>query len=71
MPVRTDMHALIAEAALLLAAVFGAFFACVFLALLLGGRTLPRTPPAVCRKTGTDGPAIARDSRDYSSTWSH
>ena len=65
------MHALIAEVALLLAAVFGAFAACVFLALLLGGKTLPRTLPAVCRKTGADVPAIAGDSRAGSSTWSH
>jgi len=65
------MHMLIAEIALLLAAVFGAFAACVALALVLGGKTLPRSAPAPCRKTGVDGPATARDLLPGSTTWSH
>jgi hypothetical protein len=65
------MHTLIAEVALLLAAVFGVFAACVALMLLLGGNSLPRTPPASCRKTGADDPAIAWDLLPGNGTWSH
>lgn len=53
------MHAIVAEAALLIAAVFGVFSASVFIALLLGGKTLPRTPPVSYRKTGTGCSAAA------------
>ena len=65
------MHTLIAEVALLLAAVFGAFFACVFLALLLGGKTLPRSAPASCRKSGAADANATRDLLAGSTTWSH
>ncbi len=51
------MHAFVADIALLLAAVFGTLAALLAVALLLGGETLPRSPPESFRRTGAAAPA--------------
>lgn len=55
------MHALIAPLALLLAVlalVFGALAGAVALALVLGGRRLPLTPPQATRRSGAHHPGF-------------